>query len=226
MKKSIYSLMLFDEIVEKVDQLAQETQSNRSQLINDILAEYFGLMTPEQKIQKILENLERNLSDRFVIEQITKNSSIHLCKNLKFKYKPKLKYCYEFVGEGEKKYATLKISSRSTSKELNAMFNEFFELIKQLEIKNKIYQSHEQDYNKSCSNNKFIREFKIQGSIARDINEVSKYLTNYLKMIDQAMNLFFIKNNYNLDRNFQLLFDYYLMPKDLQIKKENPMVLI
>lgn len=46
MKKSVYSLMLFDEIVEKIDQLAYENNTNRSQLINDILAEKIGLETP------------------------------------------------------------------------------------------------------------------------------------------------------------------------------------
>ena len=55
MKKSVYSLMLFDEIVEKIDQLAYENNTNRSQLINDILAEKIGLETPEQQVQKILE---------------------------------------------------------------------------------------------------------------------------------------------------------------------------
>jgi len=50
MIKSVYSLMLFDEIVEKIDQIAYENNTNRSQLINDILAEKIGLVTPEQKI--------------------------------------------------------------------------------------------------------------------------------------------------------------------------------
>ena len=88
MKKSVYSLMLFDEIVEKIDQLAYENNTNRSQLINDILAEKIGLETPEQQVQKILEQLDQNLSDTLSVSQINKNSSIQFGKSLKYKYRP------------------------------------------------------------------------------------------------------------------------------------------
>ena len=89
MKKSVYSLMLFDEIVEKIDQLAYENNTNRSQLINDILAEKIGLETPEQQVQKILEQLDQNLSDTLSVSQINKNSSIQFGKSLKYKYRPR-----------------------------------------------------------------------------------------------------------------------------------------
>lgn len=46
MKKSVYSLMLFDEIVERIDDMAYMHHTNRSQLINDILADYVGMETP------------------------------------------------------------------------------------------------------------------------------------------------------------------------------------
>ena len=87
MIKSVYSLMLFDEIVEKIDQIAYENNTNRSQLINDILAEKIGLVTPEQKIQKILEQLDENFSDTLSVSQINKNSSIQFGKSLKYKYR-------------------------------------------------------------------------------------------------------------------------------------------
>ena len=99
MKKSVYSLMLFDEIVEKIDQLAYENNTNRSQLINDILAEKIGLETPEQQVQKILEQLDQNLSDTLSVSQINKNSSIQFGKSLKYKYRPKVRYSYEFVND-------------------------------------------------------------------------------------------------------------------------------
>ena len=77
--------MLFDEIVEKIDQLAYENNTNRSQLINDILAEKIGLETPEQQVQKILEQLDQNLSDTLSVSQINKNSRIQFGKSLKYK---------------------------------------------------------------------------------------------------------------------------------------------
>ena len=47
MKKSVYSLVLMDDIVEAVDRVAYSQNTSRSNLINQILAEYLSLMTPE-----------------------------------------------------------------------------------------------------------------------------------------------------------------------------------
>lgn len=223
MEKSVYSLMLFDDIVEKIDELASVLKTNRSQLVNDIIAEHLGLMTPEQKIQRIIENLYNSLSKTLTVHEIKKNTSIKFGKNLNYKYKPEIKYCFEFAGSGNKKYAVLKISSRTTSKNLNSLFDKFFSLIKQLEINNNVYRESEKE---TSIKYKFIREFRNKGSLNRDLNEVSQFLTNYLQMIDQAMNLFFIKDKTNLSQKFQSLYEHYLMPKDLQIITENPIVLI
>ena len=86
MKKSLYSLTLFDEVIERIDQLAYENRTNRSQLVNDILARYVGLETPEQKIQAVLEELDDNFSDVLSVSQIVKNNSIQFGKSLKYKY--------------------------------------------------------------------------------------------------------------------------------------------
>ena len=39
MKKSVYSLMVFDEIIDKIDTMAEKNNQNRSQIINQILAD-------------------------------------------------------------------------------------------------------------------------------------------------------------------------------------------
>ena len=39
MHKSLYSLMLLDELVDRVDRLAAEQGTNRSNLVNQILAQ-------------------------------------------------------------------------------------------------------------------------------------------------------------------------------------------
>lgn len=223
MKKSVYSLMLFDEIVEEIDQIAYENNTNRSQLINDILAEYLGLMTPEQKIQRILEQLYGNFRDELTVSQINKNSSIHFGKSIKFKYRPKIKYSFEFAGTGAKKYAVLKISSRTKSAELNNLFDEFFHKIADLEIKNNF---HSGSFPTCESNHKFIREFKLEGSVSRDVNEVSKFLTDYLKMVDEAMNLFFSDTSTDIDERLQEIYDHFFMRTDLQVTSKNPLKVV
>ena len=54
MSKSVYSVVLMDDVVDAVDRLAYEAGTNRSNMINRILAEYVQLATPEQRMQDIL----------------------------------------------------------------------------------------------------------------------------------------------------------------------------
>ena len=46
MKKTLYSLMLSEDVVAEVDRLAHRMGTNRSNLINQILAEHVNLVTP------------------------------------------------------------------------------------------------------------------------------------------------------------------------------------
>ena len=47
MKKSLYSIILSDEVVNEIDRLAYKANTNRSNMINQILAEYVSYTTPE-----------------------------------------------------------------------------------------------------------------------------------------------------------------------------------
>ena len=61
MKKSMYSLMLSEQVVEAIDRLALEQNTNRSRLINEILADYLSLMTPEKHIADVFRSIELSL---------------------------------------------------------------------------------------------------------------------------------------------------------------------
>ncbi len=217
MKKSIYSLVLFDEIVDEIDAMACELSTNRSQLINEILADYIGLTTPDQKIKIIIENLKETFKSDFSIEQL-KPSSIHFKRVLQVKYHPKIDYSYEFIGEKDNRFAVFKISSRTRSRDLRALFNEFYEKIGQLEEKNHFFP-----VNKNKDNN-FVREFQYQGLISRDTNDISRFLTSYLRMIDSALNLFLGETD-NLDEGLQALYNKFLLTKELQVSSHKPLVI-
>ena len=57
MKKTLYSLMLSDDVVREIDNLAHRRGTNRSALVNQILAEYTNLMTPERRISDIFRQI-------------------------------------------------------------------------------------------------------------------------------------------------------------------------
>ena len=52
MKKTLYSLTLSDEVVREIDLLAHRRGMSRSGLINEILAEYVQVMTPQRWVSE------------------------------------------------------------------------------------------------------------------------------------------------------------------------------
>ncbi|MBR0365110.1 MAG: hypothetical protein IJH58_08140, partial [Clostridia bacterium] len=61
MGKSVYSLALSDEIIAEIDRLAYQNGTNRSGLINSILAEYLQFTTPEQRMREVFDRMEKLL---------------------------------------------------------------------------------------------------------------------------------------------------------------------
>ena len=55
--KNLYSLILSDEVIKRIDDVAMATGTNRSNLINQILADYVSYTTPEMRIKNILEQI-------------------------------------------------------------------------------------------------------------------------------------------------------------------------
>ena len=62
MNKSLYSLMLMDDVVKEVDKLALRAGTSRSNLVNERLAEYVSVSTPEKQIDSIFRSMEELLS--------------------------------------------------------------------------------------------------------------------------------------------------------------------
>ena len=54
-------MVLADDVISKIDKLAYMQNTNRSNMINQILAEYVSLTTTEKRISSIFEELARCL---------------------------------------------------------------------------------------------------------------------------------------------------------------------
>jgi hypothetical protein len=165
------------------------------------LAERIGMVTPEQKIQQILEQLNQNFNQTLSVSQINKNSSIQFGKSLKFKYRPKIRYSYEFLSNQEGKYAVLKISCRTKSEILNEHFESFFSLISDIENERRL---DDDKWVENTTNHKFVRAFQEEGGLSKDVESVAGNLTAYLKMIDEAMNVYFSEIDEGKDLSEQM----------------------
>ena len=135
MKKTLYSLMLSEEVVREVDALAHRMGTNRSALINQILAEYVNYTTPERRINDILSAIEQLMQpSRELVPFFSPNSfSMSLKSSLEFKYRPTVKYEVElYKGAGES-IGALSVLFRTQSQPLISGMTEFFRLWKRIE---------------------------------------------------------------------------------------------
>ena len=94
MKKTLYSLMLSDDVVREVDALAHRLGTNRSNLINQILADYVSVTTPERRISDIFHAVEQMLApSRDLVPFFAPNAlTMSLKSSLEYKYRPTVKY--------------------------------------------------------------------------------------------------------------------------------------
>ena len=133
MKKSVYSLVLSDDVIAAVDRAAYQNGLSRSAMINRILAQAVSYTTPEQRMREIFAQAERLLSGE-VFQSLVQpsDSMMSLRSALAYKYNPNVRYSVELYpdrpGEGE-----LRVSLRSQSSALILYLSQFFRLWAKIE---------------------------------------------------------------------------------------------
>ena len=135
MKKTLYSLILNDEVVREVDNLAHRLGTNRSNLINEILAEYVNYTTPEKRINDILSAIQEMMlpSTDLVPFFAPHTYTMSLKSSLEYRYRPTIKYEVELYKGTEENIGALTVLFRTQSRELIGGMTEFFRLWTQIE---------------------------------------------------------------------------------------------
>ena len=136
MKKSVYSLVLSDDIVEEIDRLAYSKGFSRSAMINEILAEAVSYTTPEKRMNDIFGAIESLMeSTAFQIQPQPSDAMLSIRSALRYKYKPVIRYGLELYRSFDKTIGQLKVSFRTQSENLKADLTEFLKLWAELENK-------------------------------------------------------------------------------------------
>ncbi|MDO4564240.1 MAG: hypothetical protein Q4C04_01345 [Clostridia bacterium] len=135
MEKRLYSLMLAEEVVGEIDRLARRDGTNRSNLINQILAEYVQLMTPEKRIGSILGLIESAfLGNAELKPSVEPNQlTMSLKSSLSYRYRPTIRYEVQLYRVPNGAIGELSVIFRTQSPELLRQLASFFRLIKRLE---------------------------------------------------------------------------------------------
>lgn len=197
MSKTVYSLVLTDEVVEEIDRLAYAMGISRSALIDRILAEKTGYVTPEMHINSIIDSIDRLFSDKssgFIAK--SENQSMLIRSSLKYKYKPTVRYSLQLLRQSERTEGELKVSFRTQSDELIAKMERFLRLWAELENKYivKYFPEGIQYY---IEDGRFTRRFTLPERYRnKSSEEIGAAIAQYIRMFDDVLKCYFAEDTH------------------------------
>lgn len=188
MKKTLYSLMLSDDVVRAVDELAHSLGTNRSSLINQILADYVSITTPERRINDIFHAVEQMLApSRELVPFFSPRAlTMSLKSSLEYKYRPTVKYEVQLFRSTDGPLGELSVVFRTQSAALIEAMTQFFRLWKHTEDRLLApLISEELDY--ALYDGKFVRTIAVPRGRDVTAEEVAGALSDYIKLFDRLM---------------------------------------
>lgn len=186
MKKVLYSLMLSEDVVRKIDLLAHSQGTNRSNLVNQILAEYVSVMTPEKRINDIFSTIDKLLRPhREIVPYFVPNQqTMALKSSLEYKYRPTVKYEVElYRGSDQPCIGTLSVVYRTQSASLINSMREFFRLWKYIE--DKWLGARDVEY--ALYEGKFVRSIQLRQDKDHTNADIAAAISDYIKFFDSMM---------------------------------------
>lgn len=187
MKKTLYSLMLDEQVVHHVDAMAHRLGTNRSNLINQILAEYVDYVTPERRINDILSAVEQLLSpSRELVPFFVPNSfSMSLKSSLEYKYRPTVKYEVELYRSSGDALGQLSVVFRTQSAALLEAMGSFFILWRAIEDRHLApLIGRRLDY--ALYEGKFLRSIAAP-AVPCSSQELAAAISGYVQLFDRMM---------------------------------------
>ena len=189
MKKSMYSLMLSEDVVNEIDKIAREQNTNRSNMINQILADYVSLTTPERHVQNIFDIIESMIGGQgnFMLYSQPHDMTMSIKSSLKYHYRPTIRYEVEMYRTPKQTIGQLKIIYRTQSPELLVELTRFFKIWMQLE---NIYIKHffaKDAITYGMENGKFLRTFAVPNDSDYTEEQIGNAISQYIATFDEML---------------------------------------
>ena len=187
MNKSVYSLVLMDDVVQEIDRLAYENGSSRSAMINEILADYVSYITREKRMREIFSQVERLLTagSNFQVLLQPSDSMFSLRSALAYKYTPTVRYSVELSRRIAPAIGELRVSVRSQNSTLRLYMLQFFKLW------SKIEQSMVGRVDCAMADDKYVRRLMPGDGRELDNEALGSAIAAYIRLFDTALQLFF-----------------------------------
>lgn len=189
MKRSMYSLILSDDIVAAVDALAAQKGTSRSNYINQVLAKHVQCITPEQQMQRVFANLTHQMDEAFRIQEQGSNALLSILGSVQYKYRPTIRYRVELLRNmQQEEVGRLKISCRTQNQTLLDAMAQFFRFWVKLEQK--------YDANSACAQGMYQIEsgcmtMALLRSGAATDEQLGEIVGNYIRMFHAVLQSYF-----------------------------------
>lgn len=188
MSRSVYSVVLSDEVVAAVDRLAAGEGVSRSRMIERILAQQTGCETPARRAKDVFGCLERMASDAAGLRLLLGGSGglIQLRGAVRYRYNPTVRYTLELYQHPTDAVGELRVTLRSQSRPLLEEMDRFFRLWTHLE-------------ERSFADGAFLSYDLAEGRFSRRLRSpkgasgeaLGAAIAGYIRLMDAVMQSYF-----------------------------------
>ena len=187
MKKAVYSLVLSEDVVEAVDRMAYARGTSRSNLINQLLAEAVGYVTPERRMADILQTLSQQMTGLFQLQNQATDGMLTIRSPLRYRYKPTIRYRVELYRQPEQALGVLHASFRTQSRALIDDADAFFRYWAAQEVAHGICTDDDFRIEDGC----WDRRFRIAAGENTASQAIGTAIGQYIKQVDAALKAYF-----------------------------------
>ena len=186
MMKNVYSVVLSSDVVEKIDELAYKNGTNRSNMINQILAEYVSYTTPEKRFREIFRRMEDMFGEMHSFKLMEPSDTMFSMRSaLAYKYNPTVKYNVELYRGAGNEIGELRVSMRTQNAGLVLYMTQFYRLWMKIE------RSYRGNVESSAVDGKYVRKLVLHPANAEASVDIGEAIAAYIDAFDRALKVFF-----------------------------------
>ncbi len=183
--KNVYSIVLSSDVVEKIDRLAYENGTNRSNMINQILAEYVSYTTPEKRFREVFRQMQAILEGSSFKAAEPSDTMLSLRTALAYKYNPTVKYNVElYRGDGDD-IGELRVSLRTQNAGLILYMMQFYRLW------GKIEGAYRPEVAWTAADGKYARTLSLHNLGGIQSFDLGRVIASYVDAFDRALKSYF-----------------------------------
>ncbi|MEA4869947.1 MAG: ribbon-helix-helix protein, CopG family [Christensenella sp.] len=186
MNKSVYSLVLSDEIVQEIDRMAYEMGQSRSAMINQVLADYVRYTTPEKRMREVFSAIEQMLMGSVFEPQLQPSESMFSLRSaLDYKYNPSVRYSVELYKNARPLLGELRVSVRSQNSALVLAMLQFFKLWTRIET------AYIGRVECAMEDGRYIRKLRLSEEASPGNEQIGEGIAAYIRLLDSALKQYF-----------------------------------